>query len=98
MEQDRDRVHWDPGAGSIEVTTGGRSIQIAGLADEVVFEAETDDGDTTRAFWLTPEQAAVMIKMVRYITTRVKITPESKETLEQVLPGLEGVWPGAIAE
>lgn len=94
MDAERDRVHWDPGNSAIEITTGHRNIAIGGLSDAVSFESETDDGETSRALWLTPNQALVLMRMVRYIIERVKIRPESKATLEDLLPTLEHIWPG----
>src|SRR5436189_871591 len=93
MSDERDRVHYDPGAGAIELTTGHRSVTVAGLADVVVFESETADGEAARALWLTPNEASVLSKMTRYIVDNVRIRPESKQTLQDLLPALERVWP-----
>lgn len=90
---ERDRLHFDPGAGAIEITTGGRNVTIAGLADAVAFESETADGEPARALWLTPNQATVLSKMTRYIIDNVRIRPESKQTLQDLLPDLEALWP-----
>lgn len=93
---ERDRVLFDPGAGQIEITTGGRSVAVAGIADQVTFEAETPDGEMARALWLTQNQATVLTRMTRYIIEKVRIRAESKQTLEELLPDLEALWPGAV--
>jgi len=92
-EDERDRVQWDPGAGTIEITTGGRNVQVGGLADAVLFLAEADDGEVTRALWLNAEQGDILTKMVRYIVDNVKIRPRSKEVLADLLPTLEALFP-----
>ena len=99
MEGQRDLVHWDPGAGEVEITTGNRSVAVRGLGESVQFDVETDDGDTRRAIWLSAEQADVLGRMIKYAIGLVdsgsikRVRPGSRDTLQAILEDVTALWP-----
>ncbi len=91
MTEDGARLVFNPLDGSLETRISGTGITIDGLSAELIFERMTDDGESALALWLEPREALVLGKMIGYILEKVRITEESKETLEALLPRVESL-------
>ena len=89
MEGDGPRVVYNPEDGSVELRTGGPGVTVEGISAEVVFERMTPEGNSAAALWLEPHELDVLGKMIRYIVEKVKITEQSRETLQGLLPRVE---------
>ena len=91
MEGDGPKVVYNPEDGSVELRTGGPGVTVEGISAEVVFERMTPEGNSAAALWLEPHELDVLGKMIRYIVEKVKITEQSRETLQGLLPRVEGL-------
>ena len=91
MEGDGPKVVYNPEDGSVELRTGGPGVTVEGISAEVVFERMTPEGNSAAALWLDPHELDVLGKMIRYIVEKVKITEQSRETLQGLLPRVEGL-------
>ena len=91
MEGDGPRLVYNPDDGSVELRVGGPAITVEGIAGEVVFERMTPEGNSAIALWIEPEELIVLGKMIGYILERVKITEASRQTLQDLLPRVEGL-------
>ncbi len=89
MEGEGPRVVYNPEDGSVELRTGGPGVTVEGISAEVVFERMTPEGNSAAALWLEPHELDVLGKMIRYIVEKVKITEQSRETLQGLLPRVE---------
>ena len=89
MEGDGPKVVYNPEDGSVELRTGGPGVTVEGISPEVVFERMTPEGNSAAALWLEPHELDVLGKMIRYIVEKVKITEQSRETLQGLLPRVE---------
>ncbi len=89
MEGDGPKVVYNPEDGSVELRTGGPGVTVEGISAEVVFERMTPEGNSAAALWLEPHELDVLGKMIRYIVEKVKITEQSRETLQGLLPRVE---------
>ncbi|MCC7370037.1 MAG: hypothetical protein IT306_16550 [Chloroflexi bacterium] len=91
MEESSPRVTYSPEDGQVIVQTGGPTITVDELREELQFERMSPEGDTLLALWLSGGQADVLSKMVRYVIEKVQIRPESREQLEGLLPQIEAL-------
>jgi hypothetical protein len=89
LEDDGPRLVYNPEDGSVELRAGGPAITVEGIADELLFERMTADGNSAVPLWLEADEVVVLGKMIRYIVERVKITESSRETLQRLLPRVE---------
>ena len=89
MEGDGPRVVYNPEDVSIELRTGGPGVTVDGIPGELAFERMTPEGNSAAALWLEPHELDVLGKMIRYIVERVKITEQSRQTLQGLLPRVE---------
>lgn len=81
-------IRIDPEGGSIQIEfEHGGTVQVEGLpADFAVERAEQ------RALFLEEQEAETLRKMIEYILSKVKITPESQAALQAVRPRLEALF------
>ena len=91
MEDTSPRVVYNPDDGSVMVHTAGPAVTVDGIEGKIGFERMTSEGDSALALWLDAQQADVLAKMIRYILEKVRIQPESKQLLSDVLPRVEAV-------
>lgn len=91
MEDTSPRLEYNPDQGSVMVHTGGPSMNIEGIFEEIKFQRVTPEGDLTLALWLDQPQADVLAKMIRHILEKVPIRPESQELLRGILPQVEAL-------
>ena len=89
MDSDGPRLVYNPEDGSVELRTGGPGVTVEGIAAELTFERMTPEGHSATALWLEPHELDVLGKMIRYIVEKVKITEQSRATLEGLLPRVE---------
>jgi hypothetical protein len=68
----------------------GETTTIEGLPPGVIVERGTQ-----RALFLDPDEAETMGKMIDYILSKVKITPQSREALVAVRPRLSELYADA---
>jgi hypothetical protein len=84
--QERVSVLFDRYVGALSITMGQRQITVDSLPAETEFLLSGDSELDMRALWLTPEELEFLIKMIRHILEKVKISPEAHEALSGVLP------------
>jgi hypothetical protein len=82
------RLVYNPEDGSVMLQTSGPAVTVDGIIGEVTFERLTEDGSAL-ALWLEAKEADVLVKMIGYILEKVRIQPESKELLGEVLPRVQ---------
>lgn len=91
MEDTSPRLVYNPDDGSVVLQLGGPAVTVDGLVGDLTFERMTPEGESALALWLDAGQADVLTKMIRYIVEKVRITPESKQTLTDLLPQVEAL-------
>jgi hypothetical protein len=91
VEDSSPRLVYNADDGSVMIETTGPAVTVDGLAGEIAFERSSSEGERELALWLDQQQADVLVKMVRYILDKVRITEESKERLADILPRLEAL-------
>ena len=84
--EERVSVLFDRYVGALSITMGQRQITVDSLPAETEFLLSGDSDVDMRALWLTPEELDFLIKMLRYVLEKVKISSEAKEALAGVLP------------
>ncbi len=95
IDGDGPRAFYNPEDGSLELRTGGPVVTIDGLAGALLIERMTPAGDSAAALWLDPREVDVLARMIRYIVEHVKITEQSRQTLEGLLPRVEELKRGS---
>jgi len=95
IEGDEPRAVYNPEDGSLELRTGGPAVTVDGLTTALRFERMTPAGDSAAALWLDAQEVDVLAKMIRHIVERVKITEQSRQTLEDLLPRVEELSRGS---
>jgi hypothetical protein len=91
VEDSSPRLVYNPDDGSVMIETAGPAVTVDGLTAELAFERNTPEGERELALWLDQPQADVLVKMIRYILDKVRITEESKQRLSDILPQIEAL-------
>ena len=91
MDDNAPRLVYNAGDGSVMLSLDGPAVTVDGIESDVVFERITPEGESTLALWLEAGQADTLAKMIRYVVETVKIRPESKQTLSDLLPQVEAL-------
>jgi len=84
------RLAYNPDDGSVMLQTNGPAVTVDGIVGEITFERLTEDGSAL-ALWLEQSEADVLVKMIGYILDKVRIQPESKQLLSDLLPRVQAV-------
>lgn len=89
--EDRVSVLFDRYVGALSITIGQRQITVDSLPENTEFvlsgEAETD----MRPLWLHEDELSFLVKMIRYVLEKVKISSEAALALNEVLPRAEAL-------
>lgn len=91
MEDSSPRLVYNSDDGSVMIETAGPAVTVDGLTGEIAFERSSSEGERELALWLDQQRADVLVKMIRYILDKVRITEESKQRLADILPQLEAL-------
>ncbi len=83
-------VRFDPSVGSVVIESGGPSITIDNLPSSAVFLMQAEDDEQT-ALYVSQHEADVLIKTIRYVLDKVKITDASRAALNSLVPRLEEI-------
>jgi hypothetical protein len=89
--EERVSVLFDRYVGALSITMGQRQITVDSLPAETEFLLSGDSDFDLRALWLTPDELDFLIKMIRYVLDKVKISAEAKDALASVLPRAEAL-------
>ena len=84
-------IRFEAANGELTVEIGSQTITIDELGPLRSVVRLDEDDEARTAFFLSANEADVLLKMVNYILAGVKIRPESKETLEALKPRLEAL-------
>jgi hypothetical protein len=80
-------LDYDPTSGTIMLVTDHGTLSYDGCGPDLEFCRQVDNGMAT-AFWLDPNEAGVLLKMVRYCLKLEKLSPTSRAVLEALDPRL----------
>ncbi|GEM_PF-5019625 len=82
-------LDYDPASGQILLVTDHGTLSFDGCGPDLKIARQGENGEPERPLWLSPAEAMVMLKMVRYCLSLEKLSPTSRAVLEAVGPRLE---------
>ncbi|MCS6800553.1 MAG: hypothetical protein RMM58_07030 [Chloroflexota bacterium] len=95
--EERVSVLFDRYVGALSITMGSRQITVDSLPANTEFLLSGDSEEDLRALWLSSEELDYLIKMIRHILDRMKISEGAREALSRLLPRAEALLDEAKA-
>ncbi len=77
---------YEPSEPRLSIESGGNALEMNFVHPPARFLMQDDEGNVRSALWLTEDEASVLDKMVAYILDKVKITDQSRSSLETMRP------------
>jgi hypothetical protein len=87
MDDEAPVARYDAAAGMLRLRlAGGEEVTIAGVGMDLAFWRGGGEQPASAPMWLSLEQADVLSKMIEYILQKVRISPTSRQVLEELSP------------